>query len=297
MSDYDITVIVTVYNQPLSDVKKTLASIASQTGCTYELLIGDDYSKEDKTTEIEALCRELRINHFRVIRHERNLKTVGNILQCLKSATGTYVKTIGSGDTLFNESTLQNIVAFCESNDIKAGFGDVIIEQTGARFVAPRNTEDFEVGSTPDRAQLLKHALMWADWIPGGSQFFEKGYFVSLMSKLYHDYGVRYCEDFAQIAALSEGMVYHLALPVLVYDNEGGISTSGSMDSRKRMYDDHLRFYQGIKNERPIGLSLVKEYAMFSFRRFIALKTPVYPLLQRLTMRSYSKENEPNNQS
>lgn len=297
MGPCEMTVVATVYNQPLPDIEKTLASIAAQKGCEYELLIGDDHSREDKSAEIEALCEKLGIGHYKVVRHKQNLKTVGNVLECLKFAQGSYVKVIGSGDTLYSESTLRDIVAFCKEHDVRAGFGDVLIEKTGERLAAPRNIDAFELGSTPDRAQLLKHALMWADWIPGGSQFFEREYFITLLNKLYHDYGVRYCEDFAQIAALGEGMVYHLALPVLVYDNEGGISTSGSMDSRKRMYDDHLHFYQGMKREQPLGLSFAKECAMFNFKRFIALKTPIYPLLQRLTMKSYSKENGPDNQS
>lgn len=291
MGPCEMTVVATVYNQSLADIRKTLTSIAAQKCCEYELLVGDDHSLEDKSVEIEALCIELGIENYKLIRHEQNLKTVGNILECLKFAQGSYVKVIGSGDTLYSESTLEEIVAFCRRHDVRAGFGDVLIENTGERMAAPRNIDAFELGSTSNRARLLKHALMWGDWIPGGSQFFEKDYFIFLLSKLYHDFGVRYCEDFAQIVALGERMVYHLAAPVLVYDNEGGISTSGSMDSRRRMYNDHLSLYRGMKKERPLGISLGKENALFNLKRFIALKTPAYSLFQKLIMKSYSKQN------
>lgn len=289
----EMTVVATVYNQPLADIKKTLASIAAQKGCEYELLVGDDHSREDKSAEIEALCNELGIEHYRVIRHDQNLKTVGNVLECLKFAQGSYVKVIGTGDTLYSDSTLKEIVAFCREYDVRAGFGDVLIEETGERFAAPRNVEAFTVGSVPDRAALMKHAVMWADWIPGGSQFFERHYMIHLFGELYHGYGVRYCEDLAQTIALAEGMVFHLDVPVLVYDIEGGISTAGSKESRRKMYDDHLRFYKAIKSKRPFGLSFALAYCLYSAKRFIALETPLYPFFQKIMMKSYSKESTP----
>lgn len=285
----EMTVVATVYNQPLADIEKTLASIAAQKGCEYELLVGDDHSREDKSAEIEALCNELGIEHYRVIRHDQNLKTVGNVLECLKSAQGSYVKLVGSGDTLYSETTLHDIVAFCEENGVRAGFGDIIIEDTGERFAKPRNITDFEPGKYPDRGRLIKHMLFLDDGIPGGAQFFETSYMASLLGKLYNDYGVRYAEDFAQVIALTDDMVYHLDLPVLIYDNKGGISTSATKDSRRRMYDDYMNFYRGVKEKRLLGQSYVKEYAVFRLRRFVAL-TPLHPICKRLLMRSYSKK-------
>lgn len=289
MGPCDMTVVVTVYNQPLSDIEKTLASIAVQEDCDYELLIGDDHSKKDVTSEIERLCEKLGIKNYRIIRHECNLKTVGNVLECLKHAEGTYVKLIGSGDTLYSKTTLRDIVAFLEENKVRAGFGDIIIEETGDRFAKPRNITDFELGKCPNRGQLVKHMLFLDDGIPGGAQFFETAYMASLLRKLYDDYGVRYAEDFAQVIALADDMVYHLDLPVLIYDNKGGISTSGAKESRRRMYDDHLHFYQGMKDKHLLGQSYMKEYMLFRLRRFVAL-TPLHPICKRLLMRSYSKK-------
>lgn len=290
MSQYDMTVVLTVYNQSLEDIEKSLSSVAVQEGCEYELIVGDDHSNDDLTQQIEEACERLKIKNFKVLRHASNLKTVGNILGCVKHAQGKYVKAFGSGDMLFNESTLRDIVAFCSKNGVKAGFGNVIIEKTGEQFAAPRNVEMYELGKEPDRKKLLKHAVMWADWIPGGAHFFDRECALTLLKSLYEDYSVRYCEDLAQTIALIAMVPSHLDLPILIYDNEGGISTSGSVKSRTSMYDDHMRFYEGLRRARPYGLSFSMEYAYFSLRRFIALKTPLYVFLQKMIMKSYLRK-------
>lgn len=292
MDSYDMTVILTVYNQSLEDIEKTLVSIAMQQGCSYQLLVGDDHSKEDRTTEIETLCHGLDIETYRVIRHEQNLKTVGNILRCLEYAEGEYVKAIGSGDTFFSESTLREIVAFCREHEVKVGFGDIVIEGTGERFVAPRNVESFELSenfNSSQRAKLLTHALLWADWIPGGAQFYERRTMTKLLTGLHDDCDVRYCEDFAGILALADLKVYHLPFPILIYDNQNGISTFGDKRSSRKLYDDHLSFYRGMRRLRPLNLSFSLAYALYNARRALALHTPLYSWLQKLMMRSYIK--------
>lgn len=291
MNHIDITVIVTVYNQSLLEVKKTLLSIKNQSGCDYQVIIGDDGSEEDITPEIIELCNKLDFAHFEVVRHEKNLKTVGNVLSCLEKAHGKYVKLVGSGDQLYPQSALKNIVDFCDRNNLKAGFGDIIIEHTNNVFNAPRNKGDYKLNAEMDTSKILHHALLQADWIPGGAQFYETGYFIQLLSTL-HDYcGVLYCEDLAHILALDQCPLRYMEEPVLIYDVSGGISTSGSNAAVRRMYDDHFSFYSKMKDVRLHGLSLSKEYYWFRVRRFIALRTPLYALIKRVNIGRLTKSN------
>lgn len=64
MSQTDITVILTVYNQRPESIETSMRSVAAQTGCTYQLLVADDHSSESFEDEATALASELGISNF-----------------------------------------------------------------------------------------------------------------------------------------------------------------------------------------------------------------------------------------
>ena len=128
MSQTDITVILTVYNQRPESIETSMRSVAAQTGCTYQLLVADDHSSESFEDEATALASELGISNFTYVRHPENVQTVRNILHALPYAEGQFIKALGAGDALYDESTLAAIVAFCRDNDVHAGFGDIVID-------------------------------------------------------------------------------------------------------------------------------------------------------------------------
>ena len=139
MSQTDITVILTVYNQRPESIETSMRSVAAQTGCTYQLLVADDHSSESFEDEATALASELGISNFTYVRHPENVQTVRNILHALPYAEGQFIKALGAGDALYDESTLAAIVAFCRDNDVHAGFGDIVIDLPIAPPMALRN--------------------------------------------------------------------------------------------------------------------------------------------------------------
>lgn len=86
MSQTDITVILTVYNQRPESIETSMRSVAAQTGCTYQLLVADDHSSESFEDEATALASELGISNFTYVRHPENVQTVRNILHALPYA-------------------------------------------------------------------------------------------------------------------------------------------------------------------------------------------------------------------
>lgn len=58
----EMTVVATVYNQPLADIEKTLASIAAQKGCEYELLVGDDIRAKTRARRLKLCATNLASN-------------------------------------------------------------------------------------------------------------------------------------------------------------------------------------------------------------------------------------------
>ena len=138
MSQTDITVILTVYNQRPESIETSMRSVAAQTGCTYQLLVADDHSSESFEDEATALASELGISNFTYVRHPENVQTVRNILHALPYAEGQFIKALGAGDALYDESTLAAIVAFCRDNDVHAGFGDIVIDLPGRSVIPPK---------------------------------------------------------------------------------------------------------------------------------------------------------------
>lgn len=290
MSQTDITVILTVYNQRPESIETSMRSVAAQTGCTYQLLVADDHSSESFEDETTALASELGITNFTYVRHPENVQTVRNILHALPYAEGQFIKALGAGDALYDESTLADIVAFCRDNDVHAGFGDIVIDLPDRpSYGAPKRPECYPPEGCCGHRDLLLMQLSTADWIPGCCQFFEKRRLEELLALLAETYEVRYCEDFAETIALLDGDVHHLHRPILLYEWGTGISTGGSIESRKRLYADHERLYRRLREAHPDDPSYRSAYSKFKLRQFLALKTPLYPLLQKIVAKGYTK--------
>ena len=290
MSQTDITVILTVYNQRPESIETSMRSVAAQTGCTYQLLVADDHSSESFEDEATALASELGISNFTYVRHPENVQTVRNILHALPYAEGQFIKALGAGDALYDESTLAAIVAFCRDNDVHAGFGDIVIDLPDRPSSgAPKRPECYPPEGCCGHRDLLLMQLSTADWIPDCCQFFEKRRLEELLALLAETYEVRYCEDFAETIALLDGDVHHLHRPILLYEWGTGISTGGSIESRKRLYADHERLYRRLHEAHPDDSSYRSAYGKFKLRQFLALKTPLYPLLQKIVAKGYTK--------
>ena len=100
--------------------------------------------------------------------------------------------------------------------------------------------------------------------------------------------GVRYCQDFTATLALADGRVSHLNEPIYWYEWGTGISTGGSLASRKKLYADHMRFYTEMSSRKPLGANLNKAVAFFRIKQFVALNTPIYSALTKLLDQSFN---------
>lgn len=290
MGPVDITVVLTVYNQPLSSIETSMRSVAVQQNCSYQLLIADDHSDRSLESEVSSIARNLGIEEFAYIRRNENVQTVRNILLALPYANGRYVKALGSGDELYDDTTLASIVKFCDANNVTAGFGDIVLNTAdGATFRAPRTPTSYSLDAQEDGMGALYLQLATADWIPAGAQFFTTELFASLLTALSEEFHVRYCEDFAQTVCLPAIKPAYLDRPILIYEWGVGVSNGGSRKSRERLYTDHENLYRTFTENYPSDKVIAKAQRYFKLRQFAALKTPFYSLLQKLFLRSYTQ--------
>lgn len=290
----DISVIVTVYNQSLEAVLATLRSVVYQRNIEPEVIVADDCSDDSLTQNLHAFFVRHDYENYRIIEADANVQTVRNILGALLRVEGEYVKVIGAGDILYDERTLEGLVAWCRENKVNAGFGKILRFERQvdrcltSRYDAPLNAEDYALGSQRNRQALLKRQLVRGDWIPAGTQFFERDLLANLLKQL-EGYGVRYCEDFAATLALSSSDVVFYPEPVEWYEWGVGISTGGSKAS-ERLYRDHACLYSALARERPLGLSLAFPRTLFGVKRFIALHTPWYAFFRRRLVETYAHQ-------
>lgn len=293
MSQTDITVVLTVYNQDLNSIETSMRSIAAQVDCSYQLVVADDHSIHNMEEEVTRLAFSLGIERFAYVRHPENVQTVRNILLALPFAKGRYAKAMGSGDELYDNRVLADIVEFCDANDVDAGFGGITLNTAnGPLFDAPKKADGYNPGSLCPGSDQLHMQLCNADWIPAGCQFFRTEKLASLLSELSNSFHVRYCEDFAQTICLPDTKPVRMNRPVLIYEWGTGISNRGSKNSRKRLYADHDSLYRTFTERYPDDPIIAKSYRMFKLRKFVALKTPLYPLLQKLSFKSYARNQE-----
>ncbi|MCM1521000.1 MAG: glycosyltransferase [Lachnoclostridium sp.] len=102
----DITVIVAAYNSGKTIARTLDAILRQKTSAEYEILIGDDCSKDD-TVDI---CRRYELEYpdkIRIIARPENLGILGNYFDCVRQARGRYIADCAADDFWIDENKLQ----------------------------------------------------------------------------------------------------------------------------------------------------------------------------------------------
>lgn len=291
-ANYNMTVLVTTYNQPFESVRFTLETILAQDFDSFEIVISDDGSSNGITDEIETYLNTRSFHRYSIVSNAENAGTVKNIISGLSAVKGNLVKQLSPGDGLFAPDTLSTIWRFYKQTRCPIGFGQLkgyAISADGSPvfsdYNAPRKPDAFESSTT---AELLRDEILNTNWIPGCSLFYEPEFFAGYLKRLAH-FGVRYCEDLSCPLVLADDQrIAFLNAPVLWYELGSGISTSGGKKATARMYADHRAFFTALAQSDPSSHLYRSALKRFSFREFIALKTPFYRLAQSIVKTSYS---------
>lgn len=288
--NYDISVIFISYNQGFSSIRPTLESLLLQDCRSYEIVISDDGSSHFPLDDILALFEKSGFADFQIVIAEENQGIVRNILAGLHAGRGRYSKTISPGDMLFDGSTLSSIVSFADGCDLKAGFGKVVAYKTKdeglrlSRFNAPSNASSYLDDAKFDE---MRKSLLFADWIPGCSTFFDREFIIERYEELSRHYGVGFSEDLVMALIANEGCpIRFFNQNILWYDRNEGISSSGNEGSITRLYADHERFFNKLAIDHPRDRMLRKAKRHADMRKALST-SPLYGFLKALRERSY----------
>lgn len=244
--DKSISVIVLSYNSALEDIYCTLESIIRQKDVSYEIVMADDGSDTQFFAEIEEYFNRKNFSDYVIVKANKNVGTVKNLVRALEYVHGKYVKGIGVGDCLYNEYVLREIVRFAERENVKIGFGRL----QGFRKITGTIVETVVWSAPKDilpyiknkQKIIVKNMIVYEDYISGASMFFDKKYFSEKLQQI--EKVVIYCEDLLQVLSVLEGeRIAFLDIIVVYYEIGSGISTNkvnGKINPR--MVKDHQQF-------------------------------------------------------
>lgn len=120
----DFSIILLTYNSDIQKIYNTLNSIISQKKVSYELIISDDGSTDNKFVQIKQFLDNKISSPFKLIENKINQGTIKNILSGINHSQGKYIKLISPGDLFFDENSLYNALEYInKNNDAAVYFG------------------------------------------------------------------------------------------------------------------------------------------------------------------------------
>lgn len=237
----DISVCVGNYNPDWKKLLKTLRSIVYQKGVRFEIIIGDDGSKNDLFPEIENFFRQIGFKNYKLAKSEENHGTVMNGMQMKEFVHGKYIKPISAGDLLYKDDSLKCLLEFSEKNRASVVFGDAVFYNDDNEFKIIKhfhNPRITGVYNTENVSQMLKlHYLLLSDGISGAAIFARSDIYGKYLEMIAGK--VKYAEDYMiRIMILDEVRIHYYKHPIIWYEFGTGISTIASDFWKEKLRED-----------------------------------------------------------
>ncbi len=114
--DIKFSIIVPLYNTPLTFLTEMIQSVIDQTYANWELCLAD--GSDDAHNEVGHICRELAEKEPRILykKLDHNLGISGNTNAALEMATGTYIALFDHDDLLHRSVLFEVMKVICERN-------------------------------------------------------------------------------------------------------------------------------------------------------------------------------------
>ena len=150
-----ISLIITVYNTPIRDLKRCFNSILEQTYSNFEVIVIDDGSKTEIAQYLDGMAKRdarIQIHHIENagVSHARNLG--------IQYSKGNYIAFCDSDDTLIN-NFLQNSLKFSLEYDLDLVIGGVLIRDKSKNYYSCCQKPEKDIWLYKDMDYLLDFAL------------------------------------------------------------------------------------------------------------------------------------------
>ena len=173
-----VSIIVLTYNSS-EFISETLESIRNQTYSNIELIITDDFSK-DNTVNICEDWLEIYSYRFndkvKIIKSSYNTGISCNLNRGLEAASGKWIKPMAGDDTLFDDG-INSFVDFCKNSDAKIAYSSMSLITSNINF--KEKFEGFfkisrEIQNNHFNAEYQNTILQYYNFIMAPSAFYNK---------------------------------------------------------------------------------------------------------------------------
>jgi len=143
-----ISICIPQYNR-INYLLRSLSIIEGQTYRDIEIVVSDDCSTDDTEQQIKNLIQTYKYP----LVFSKNIINEGydrNYRKCIELATGDYAFVIGNDDSIYGDTSIEDLANFLKQNDFPdIGFCNMIEERTGNSLVQ-RAQVTAVLGSGPD---------------------------------------------------------------------------------------------------------------------------------------------------
>ena len=250
---FDVSVCILTYRSDFLKLKRTLASVVEQKGCSFEIVIADDGSEDFPRKAIEDDLASKGFTAYKILQAPKNQGVVRNVYRAFSHARGKYIKNISPGDYLYSDHVLADMFRFMEESGYPAAFGRACYyREEGGQYhildeMHPRNLEPYEKN---DFAAVRRAHLLCQDY-PIGAAFMTRRkllmqYTKPLLGKAVH------LEDRAYTLMIADGIDIGFWNHNLIwYEYGSGISTSTDERRQAQVIKDNQACFALIAEKHP----------------------------------------------
>lgn len=238
----DISVILLTYNSSFDRILCSLKSIISQKNVDYELIISDDNSDEDHFELIKKFLDDNQVHDYRLIKNNKNLGIINNLLSASKLSNARYVKHLGQGDMFYDELSLFHIFDMMNNNDASAFFSDAVYYN-----IKEKNIKTYSVRSYPqligayiknNRYAIKRNYLVFDDNILGAAVSYNTEKLIKYLSMI-SNITKMYEDNILRLMAFYDENIIYSSKPTILYEYGLGLSTVNTDDNEK-IYDEEF---------------------------------------------------------
>lgn len=260
----DFSVLLLNYNASEDQMDRTIQSVVKQKDVEFEIIVCDDYSKDNHFDYIEALFESYGFTNYTMLPAEKNVGTVRNILRGLEVAKGKYAKPLGMGDLLYDDMTLKKVYDFMSKDNLRSCFGLInsYTIKDGETYPAEHTSPfDIELYRNMNVKRLAKNIVLAEDWVSGVCIFGTTEYYKYYLGMMKDR--VIYCEDWATGLAMVDGEYLKLLDEyVVVYEVGTGVTTDKKNAWRNKLLEDGKQFWQ-LFTEYATEKGKINEYQKY----------------------------------
>ena len=244
MGNYDVTVLVAIYEPIWEKLHATLQSVLKQKNIKIQIVVTDDGSNNKCFMHVKDFFDACGFQDYFFVENKENKGTVANIISGLRVSKGEYIKLISPGDLLYDELTMKKWLDFAAADHLDITFSAAVFyrrnDEDGFQIVRhkqnPNNIKAF-VKPLSHIDRVINYLLL-EDGISGATLMLRKKVLEHYLSLL--NGRVIYAEDFfLRLAVLERVDIKYYPVPGIWYEyGDGGISTTPNSLWQERMRID-----------------------------------------------------------